>query len=104
MFGQERVSVKVEFVRLESATDASNGRDPCRSIRKSAHARFMTKLLVGRVSASRSKTMSAIRGKHTKAELRLRQELSKLGLRYRLHKRGLPGSPDVVFVKQKVAV
>lgn len=64
----------------------------------------MTKLLVGRVSSTRSKTMAAIKSKNSKAELRLRECLSALGLRYRLHRRGLPGSPDIVFSRRKVAV
>jgi DNA mismatch endonuclease (patch repair protein) len=40
----------------------------------------------------------------TKAELQLRKALSKLGLRYRLHIARLPGRPDVVFTRSRVAV
>src|SRR5690606_35687296 len=62
------------------------------------------RLLVGRVSKTRSKTMASIKCKDTKAELALRKALSRLGLRYRLHKKGLPGRPDVVFPSVKLAV
>ena len=48
--------------------------------------------------------MSAIRAKNTKAEIRLRKLLSARGLRFRLHRAGLPGRPDVVFVSKKIAV
>src|SRR5262249_47403613 len=37
-------------------------------------------------------------------ELVLRRELHARGLRYRLHAKDLPGKPDIVFRKQKVAV
>lgn len=48
--------------------------------------------------------MSAIRAKNTKAEIALRKALSQLGLRYRLHKKDLPGRPDIVFVAIRLAV
>jgi DNA mismatch endonuclease, patch repair protein len=47
--------------------------------------------------AERSIRMSKIRSKDTKPELRVRSLLHGLGYRYRLHRRDLPGSPDVVF-------
>src|SRR2546425_3625086 len=47
--------------------------------------------------------MSRIRGKNTRPELVLRRALHSLGLRYRLHAQ-LPGRPDVLFVRVKVAV
>lgn len=45
----------------------------------------------------RSFCMSQIRGKHSTPELVVRRTLHSLGYRYRLHDRGLPGSPDLVF-------
>lgn len=48
--------------------------------------------------------MSRIRGKNTRPEMRLRTALHMRGLRFRLHRKDLPGSPDIVFVRQKVAV
>ena len=52
----------------------------------------------------RSERMSKIRGRDTKPELVLRRLLHALGLRYRLHQRGLPGRPDLVFAKYKAVV
>lgn len=48
--------------------------------------------------------MSAQRRSDTAPELALRHALHRLGLRYRLHRRDLPGTPDIVFVTTRVAV
>ena len=48
--------------------------------------------------------MRNIRSKDTKPELLMRKTLHALGLRYRLHDRKLPGTPDIVFRKHKVVV
>lgn len=48
-------------------------------------------------AATRSRIMSAIRGKDTGIELQIRKGLFALGRRYRLHGRALPGRPDLVF-------
>lgn len=48
--------------------------------------------------------MAAVRGKDTKPELQLRLELKKLGLKYRLHSKSLPGTPDIVFPNNHVAI
>ena len=45
-----------------------------------------------------------IRSKDTKAELLLRKALWHKGLRYRKNVKSLPGTPDIVFTKQKIAV
>src|ERR1700733_236240 len=47
----------------------------------------------------RSRNMSAIRGKDTKPELIVRRIAHRLGYRFRLHRRDLPGVPDLVFPK-----
>lgn len=52
----------------------------------------------------RSYNMSRIRGKNTKPELMVRQYLFGKGLRYKLHDKSLPGKPDLVFPKYKVAL
>jgi len=41
--------------------------------------------------------MGRIRGRDTAPELMVRSVLHRLGLRFRLHRRGLPGRPDVVL-------
>jgi DNA mismatch endonuclease, patch repair protein len=48
--------------------------------------------------------MARIRGRDTKPELLLRKSLHALGLRYRLHVKDLPGTPDVVFPRYRTAL
>lgn len=54
--------------------------------------------------AARSRLMSHVRGKNTKPELAVRRLLHGLGYRYRLHRRDLPGSPDVVLSSKRAVV
>src|SRR5262245_43917835 len=49
----------------------------------------------------RSARMSLIRSKNTQPELRVRRLLYSLGYRYRLHRRDLPGVPDLVFPSKR---
>lgn len=48
--------------------------------------------------------MSRIRNKNTRPEIIVRSLLHKNGFRYRLHVKELPGKPDLVFPKYKVAL
>lgn len=48
--------------------------------------------------------MASIRGKNTRPELLLRSAMFAAGFRYRLHARGLPGSPDLVFPKYRAVL
>ena len=48
--------------------------------------------------------MSRIRGKDTPIELKLRKELWKRGFRYRKNYKKLPGTPDIVLTKYKIAI
>jgi len=48
--------------------------------------------------------MAAIKGKNTKPELRVRSLLFRMGHRFRLHRKDLPGKPDVVFVSRRKAI
>lgn len=48
--------------------------------------------------------MSRIRAKDTKPEIIVRKFLFGKGLRYKLHEASLPGKPDIVFPKYKVAL
>lgn len=54
--------------------------------------------------AQRKKNMQRIRSKDTKAEILLRKALWHKGLRYRKNVKDLPGKPDIVFTKQKIAI
>ena len=50
------------------------------------------------------KIMSAIKPRNTKPEMLLRKALWRKGLRYRVNVTKLPGRPDIVFTKAKIAV
>jgi len=52
----------------------------------------------------RRKNMQRIRSKDTKPELILRKSLSSLGLRFRLHGKGIYGKPDIYIKKYKLAI
>lgn len=53
---------------------------------------------------TRSRMMSGIRGKDTQPEVRLRSALHRRGLRFRVHRRDLPGRPDIVFPSKQSVV
>ncbi|WP_246762753.1 very short patch repair endonuclease [Rhizobium sp. NZLR1] len=48
--------------------------------------------------------MSRIKGRDTKLERKLRSCLHKAGLRFRVCRTDLPGRPDIVFPRQKLAI
>ena len=50
---------------------------------------------------ARSERMSKIGGRHTAPEMIVRRMVHALGFRFRLHQKGLPGSPDLVFARHK---
>ena len=52
----------------------------------------------------RSRNMAAIRGKDTKPELQLRRAIFARGYRYRLHRKDLPGKPDIVLPKFRAVI
>ncbi|MFF0637972.1 very short patch repair endonuclease [Nocardia sp. NPDC004151] len=52
----------------------------------------------------RSRTMRAVRSKDTGPEMAVRRYLHAAGLRYTLHDRRLPGKPDLVFPRRRVAL
>lgn len=54
--------------------------------------------------ARRSANMARVRGKDTGPELRVRRIAHRMGLRFRLHRKDLPGRPDLVFPKHRLAV
>ena len=57
-----------------------------------------------RSTALRSKTMAAVRQKDTGPEMLVRRLLHRLGYRYRLHAKELPGRPDIVFRPRRKAI
>ena len=52
----------------------------------------------------RSWNMSRIRSKNTKPELKVRSILHQMGYRFRLHKKDLPGLPDIVLSKHHMVI
>lgn len=54
--------------------------------------------------ALRSRVMSRIRSKGSKPEMVVRRLVHRMGFRYRLHRRDLPGSPDLVFARPKKVI
>lgn len=54
--------------------------------------------------ATRSRMMSGIGGRNTKPEIVVRKALFAAGFRFRLHRKDLPGRPDVVLPGRRVAV
>jgi DNA mismatch endonuclease, patch repair protein len=59
---------------------------------------------VNRQPLTRSQVMSRIRARDTSPEMRVRTALWAAGLRYRTHDKSLPGCPDIVFKRRRVAI
>jgi DNA mismatch endonuclease (patch repair protein) len=57
-----------------------------------------------RTPAQRSFIMSAVKGKNTSPELLVRRLIFNMGYRYRLHGKGLPGKPDLIFPSKRKVV
>ena len=55
-------------------------------------------------SNRRSELMAGIRGRDTAPELAVRRIAHRMGLRFRLHRKDLPGRPDLVFPRHRLAV
>jgi DNA mismatch endonuclease, patch repair protein len=54
--------------------------------------------------ATRSRIMASVPQRNTKPEMLLRRALHAMGLRYRVHVASLPGRPDIVFARRRVAL
>lgn len=55
-------------------------------------------------SPERSAQMALVRWRDAKPEMRVRRALHAAGLRYRLHAKGLPGRPDLIFPSKRAVV
>lgn len=55
-------------------------------------------------SEKRSAIMRSVKSKNTRPEIIVRQIIYSLGFRYRIHRKDLPGSPDIVFPGRKKAI
>lgn len=52
----------------------------------------------------RSAVMRRVKGRDTTPELKVRRLLTGLGARYRLHRKDLPGKPDIVMTGRQLAI
>lgn len=57
-----------------------------------------------KLSEQRSRIMRGVRTRDTAPELALRRALHSAGLRFRLHRRDLPGCPDIVLPQYRIAI
>lgn len=55
-------------------------------------------------NSSRSLMMSKVRSRDTAPEIRVRKLAHALGFRFRLHRHDLPGTPDLIFPRYKIAI
>jgi DNA mismatch endonuclease, patch repair protein len=56
------------------------------------------------ISPERSAMMARIGQKNTAPEIAVRRILHRLGIRFKLHRRDLPGTPDIVLPRRRIAV
>ncbi len=56
------------------------------------------------ISPKRSAMMARIGQKNTAPEIAVRRILHRLGIRFRLHRRDLPGTPDIVLPGRRIAI
>ncbi|MDQ2840580.1 MAG: very short patch repair endonuclease [Acidobacteriota bacterium] len=61
-------------------------------------------MITSRTDPARSATMRSVRSEDTRPELLIRSILHRLGYRYRLHDKSLPGKPDIVFAGRRKIV
>mgnify|MGYP000467610668 CR=1 FL=1 len=54
--------------------------------------------------AKRSEIMARVKQKNTKPEIAVRSLLHKMGYRFRLHRKDLPGKPDITLSKYKAII
>ena len=64
----------------------------------------MSSEVMHKISEQRARNMSAIKSKNTKPEIKVRKVLHSMGYRFRLHRKDLPGSPDIVLPKYKTVI
>ena len=52
----------------------------------------------------RSAVMRRVKGRDTTPEMKVRKALTRLGARYRLHRKDLPGNPDIILPGRRLAL
>lgn len=53
---------------------------------------------------TRRKVMQEIHSRHTRPEVRVRSILHRMGYRFRLHRRDIPGTPDIVLFRYRTVI
>jgi DNA mismatch endonuclease, patch repair protein len=56
------------------------------------------------IREQRSENMRRVKSKDTRPEMIVRSQLHRMGYRFRLHRKDLPGKPDIVLPKWRVAI
>ena len=54
--------------------------------------------------AKRSQVMARVKGRDTSPELKVRRLLTRMGVGYRLHRKDLPGRPDIAMAGRRLAI
>lgn len=54
--------------------------------------------------AKRSWLMGRVKGRDTKPEILVRSFIHRMGYRFRIHRRDLPGNPDIVFPRHRKVI
>lgn len=65
---------------------------------------FTTDMVDKLTPVQRHRNMSAIKGKNTTPELAVRKLLHRLGFRFKIHDKTLPGTPDIVLPKYRTVI
>ena len=62
-------------------------------------------MMADKVSAqARSRVMARVKSKDTSCELHVRRALHRAGFRFRLHRKDVPGNPDILLPRYNIAV
>jgi DNA mismatch endonuclease (patch repair protein) len=76
-----------------------------RGVHLAAFGKFQGIVVVDRISPERrSQNMSLIKSRDTKPEIQVRSLIHRLGYRFRIHRDDLPGTPDIVLPRYRLAV
>ena len=86
--------------RVRSSSDHSRSRSAAKLLHRASDKRMTDTLS----PSERSERMSRIKSKNSTPEVKLRRLIHGMGFRYRLHKKGLPGKPDLVFKSRRAIV
>ena len=105
IFPEQRFGKAVRNARTTAAI-SETGFSTASALGTSLMSRLITETHVTDIvdSKRRSELMSRIRGRDTAPELAVRRIAHRMGLRFRLHRNDLPGRPDLVFPKHRLAV